>query len=81
MGGRIGTEAPSRLLELALAADAVAAAGLVPGDGDVDEPLEEVPLGRIGGSPHVFQHLVRGEVLAAVDQLEPLLELSLRGRL
>ena len=39
-----GEPAP-RLLELARAADRSAAAGLVPGDGDVDEPLVEVALG------------------------------------
>jgi len=55
---------------LPLAADAVAAAGLVPRDGDVDEPLEEVPLLRRGGAPRQLQLLVRGEELAAADQFQ-----------
>jgi hypothetical protein len=40
-------EPPCRLLELALAADAVAAPRLVPGDGDVYQALKEVLLGRL----------------------------------
>ena len=72
--GRVGPQAPRGLLELALAADAVAASGLVPGDGDVDEPLEEVALRRVGRSPGVLESLVGGEVLAAPDELEPALE-------
>ena len=44
--GRVGPEPARRLLQLPLAADAVAAPGLVPGDRDVHEPLEEVALGR-----------------------------------
>ncbi|HEY3069728.1 MAG TPA: hypothetical protein VGJ34_05385 [Gaiellaceae bacterium] len=70
---RKGGEAPRRLLELALAADPVSSPGLVPRDGDVDEPLKEVTLLSTGGAPDVLQHLVRGEVLAALDQLEPAL--------
>ena len=65
-----------RLLELALAADLVAATGLVPGDGDVDEALEEVPLRLLGGAPDVLQHLVSGEELPRADQLEPAGELG-----
>jgi hypothetical protein len=63
-------ESPRRLLELPLAADAVAAAGLVPGYRDVDEALEEVLLGRFGGPPGQLEVLVRGEELAAPDQVE-----------
>jgi len=62
--GAVGREAPARLLELAFAADPVTAPGLVPGDRDVNEPLEEVALGRLGGTPRVFQLLVSGEELA-----------------
>jgi hypothetical protein len=62
--GAVGREAPARLLELAFAADPVTAPGLVPGDRDVNEPLEEVALGRLGGTPRVFQFLVSGEELA-----------------
>jgi hypothetical protein len=64
----------ARLLELALAADPLAAAGLVPGDRDVDETLKEVALGRLGGAPRVLQFLVGGEELAGPDQLEAALE-------
>jgi hypothetical protein len=48
----------------------------------VDEPLEEVPFGRLGGAPDVLEHLVGGEVLAGADQVEPALELclSVKGR-
>lgn len=82
MCGRVGPESPRGLLELALAADRVPAARLVPGDGDVDQPLEEVPFGRLGGTPDVLEHLVRREVLAGADQLEAALELgvSFKGR-
>lgn len=62
--GAVGREAPARLLELAFAADPVTAPGLVPGDRHVNEPLEEVALGRLGGTPRVFQLLVSGEELA-----------------
>ena len=75
---RIGREPPQRLLQLSRAADAVAAARLVPRDCDVDEPLEEVTLSRPGCSPGGLQLLVRGEVLAAPDQFEPLVQLHLR---
>jgi hypothetical protein len=64
-------EAPGGLLELALAADLVAAPRLIPGDDDVDESLEEVLLGRVGGPPGVLERLVRGEVLAGACQVEP----------
>src|ERR671936_2754296 len=67
---RIGGQAPRRLLELSLAPDAVAATGLVPGDGDVDEPLVEVPLRGRSGPPRRLELLVRGEELAAADELE-----------
>jgi hypothetical protein len=36
----------------------------VPGDDHVDEPLEEVLLGRVGRAPRVLERLVRFEVLA-----------------
>ena len=59
------------LLELALAASPVAAAGLIPGDGHVDEALEEVALPLVGRAPRRLQLFVGGEVLAAPDQLQP----------
>jgi hypothetical protein len=71
MGGRVGRKPPRRLLELPHAAGPVAASGLVPGDGDVDEALEEVALGRLRRAPLVLELLVRGEELAAPDQLNP----------
>jgi hypothetical protein len=64
VAGREGAEPPRSLLELALAAGTVAAPGLVPGDDDVDETLEEVPLGRVRRAPGVLERLVRLEVLA-----------------
>ena len=70
MTRRIRRQAPLRLRELPLAADPVAAAGLVPGHRDVDEPLEEVAFGAVGGTPRVLQRLVGGEELASADQVE-----------
>lgn len=75
MDGRVGREAAGGLLELPLAADPVAASRLVPGDRDVDEPLEEVALGRLGRPPFVLEDLVRVVVPAAPDELEPAFEL------
>ena len=75
MDGRVGREAAGSLLELPLAADPVAAPRLVPGDSDVDEPLEEVALGRLGRPPFVLEDLVRVVVPAAPDELEPAFEL------
>jgi hypothetical protein len=69
--GRIRRQPPDRLLELALGADAPPAAGLVPRDRDVDEPLEEVALLGRRRAPGQLELLVRGEVLAGADQLEP----------
>ena len=71
---RVGAESPLSLLELALAADAVATARLVPGDGDVDESLEKVALRRLGRAPRVLQFLVCREELARADQFEPVRE-------
>ena len=67
MLGRERGEPPRRLLELPLAADAVASVGLIPGDGDVNEALEEVLLGGLGRAPDVLERLVRFEVLTALD--------------
>ncbi len=75
MRRRKRTQPTRRLLELALAADAVPAPGLVPRDRDVNEPLEEVLL--LGGAcpPGVLQLLVCGEELTAADQLEAALKM------
>ena len=55
---------------MALAADAIAAAGLVPGHCHVHEALVEVALLRLGSTPCVLELLVRREVLTAADQVE-----------
>ena len=78
--GRERAEPPGRLRELALAADAPPAPGLVPGDGDVDEALEEVLLRGVGGAPRQLQLFVRGEELSGADQLEPAPEVALKPR-
>jgi hypothetical protein len=74
MGRGVGPEPPAGLLELAFAADSVAPFGLVPGDGDVHQTLEEVTLGRLGRTPRVFQLLMGGEELARPNQLQAALE-------
>jgi hypothetical protein len=63
-------EPPRGLLELPLAADPVPPTGLVPGDRDVHEALEEVLFGRLGSAPDVLERLVRFEVLTALDLSE-----------
>lgn len=70
----VGRQATARLLELPLTADPVPPAGLVPGDCDVHEPLEEVALGRVGRAPCFFQLLVGREELAGANQLQAALE-------
>lgn len=70
MLGRERPEPPRRLRELALAAGAVPAPRVMPGHGDVDEPLEEVPLRRARRPPGLLELLVGLEVLAARDQIE-----------
>ena len=51
MGRRIRRQPTASLLELALAADPVAASCLIPRNGDVHETLEEVALGGLRGAP------------------------------
>jgi hypothetical protein len=65
----VGAEAAGGLFQLPLAADAVAAAGLVPGDGEVDEALEEIALLVRRGAPRILELLVGGEELTAADQV------------
>jgi hypothetical protein len=72
---RVRPQAPRRLLELTLASHAVPAAGLVPGDRDVDEPLEEIALCGRRRAPGVFEDLVRREELTRADQIKPAREL------
>jgi hypothetical protein len=59
------------LRELALAPGPVPPARVVPGDSNVDETLEEVLLRRVGRTPGFLELLVRLEVLAAPNQIEP----------
>jgi hypothetical protein len=67
---RVRSEASDRLCKLTLGRDRTPAAGLVPGDGDVDEALQEVAfLGR-SRPPLVFELFVRREVLPGADQFE-----------
>src|SRR5690242_13523410 len=71
MRGRVRRQAPDRLFELALGSDLPAAVRLVPRDRHVDESLEEIAFGLGRGTPGELELLVRGEVLAAPDQLKP----------
>jgi len=71
MGRAVRLETARSLLELTFAAGPVPTARVVPGDGDVDEPLEEVALGRGCVAPLVLELLVRLEVRFGADQLEP----------
>jgi hypothetical protein len=76
MSRREGPEPALRLLELSLESDPIPAAGLVPGDDDVDEPLEEVLLLGLGRAPGVLERLVRGEVLAPPREVEAKRQIS-----
>src|SRR6185437_7074148 len=67
----VALEPAQGLLELARGADSVAAAGLVPRDGDVDEPLIEVPLRLGSGSPGELELLVCLEESSCAEMLEP----------
>ena len=68
--GGVRRESPRGLLQLPLAARALAAARLVPGDGHVNEPLEEVTLLGGRGAPCKLELLVSGEELSVPDQIE-----------
>ena len=74
MRGRVRAEAPRRLLQLARRAGRVAARRVVPRDRDVDEPLEEVPLGLRGVAPFVLQRLVGVEPSLVAHQPDSLLQ-------
>jgi hypothetical protein len=65
-----------RLLQLPLEPGAVPAAGLVPRDDDVHQPLEEVLLLGRGGAPGVLERLVRGEVIAVAGQFKPAVQIN-----
>src|SRR5262245_583971 len=79
MLGRVRPEPPRRLVELTLAAGSVPALSVQPGDGDVDESLQEVALVRGRGPPLVLEFLVRIEVAPGADELQPSLETHGRG--
>jgi hypothetical protein len=78
VAGRERAEPPGCLFELALATGTVVAPGLVPGDDDVDETLEEVLLGRVCRAPRVLERLVGLEVLAGARESEPTVEIRRR---
>ena len=72
VGRRVGREAAEGLLELARAADRVAAPVLVGRDGDVHEALVEIALGGRGGAPELLEELVRVEARAGAHEREAL---------
>jgi len=76
MARREGPESAFRLLELPLEPDPIPAAGLVPRDDDVHEPLEEVLLLGLGRPPRVLERLVCGEVFALPREVEPAFQVS-----
>ena len=63
-----GLQAAHGLCELALGADPPASAGLIPGNGDVDETLVEVALLGRSGAPGELELLMRREVLARTNE-------------
>ena len=67
---RVRRQAADRLRKLPLGANAAPAPSLVPGDGDVDEALEEVALLGRCCAPSVLELLVGREIIAAADQLD-----------
>jgi hypothetical protein len=76
MARRERPQATLRLLELPVEPDPIPAAGLVPGDDDVYEPLKEILLLGLGRPPRVLQRLVCGEVLAPPREVEPAFQVS-----
>src|SRR5262249_25285011 len=68
---RVGAEPARCLLELPLAARAIPTARVVPGDRNVHESLEEVPLCRGRRPPLVLELFVSLEVGAFSHQLQP----------
>jgi hypothetical protein len=70
----VGREPSDCFCELSFHSDLPSAARLVPGDGDVDEALEEIALLRGRRAPRILELLVRCEVLARADQRYALLK-------
>ncbi len=71
MGRRERRQAARRLLELRGArARTSRYVRVVPGDHDVDEPLEEVALTRLGGPPRLLEGLVSREVVPPTRKLD-----------
>jgi hypothetical protein len=86
MRGRVRPEPAGSLLELSFATGTVGPLRVQPCNRDVDETLEEVTLALGRLAPLVLQLLVRVEVLARSDQLQPSFEahrvliIDIRGR-
>ena len=78
MRGGVGTEPPRGLLQLARRTGLVAVRGVVPGDGDVHEPLQEVALRSRRLTPFLFERLVRVEPALGAHQLDSPLETHTR---
>ena len=76
MARREQPEPAFRLLELPLEPNPIPAAGLIPRDDDVHEPLEEVLLFGLGRAPGILERLVCGEVLAPPREVEPAFKIS-----
>ena len=70
MRRRVRRQTTVRFLELPVHPDSSPAACLVPRDRDVHEALQKVAFFGRRGPPGVLELLVRGEVLAAADQLD-----------
>ncbi len=73
-GGEVGVELAESFAELTLGAEAILALVMVEADGKVDQGLQKEPLGAAGGGPDFFEHLVALEELAAVEQVEAVVE-------
>jgi hypothetical protein len=70
MRGSERREPPFCLVELAGGRDRAAATGLIPGDGDMDEPLVEVTFRGVRGAPDELELLVGLEICTLSDQVE-----------
>lgn len=73
-GGKVELEFAKSFAELALGAEAIIALVVVEADGEVDQGLQEEPLGAARRGPDFFEHFVALEELAAVEQVEAAVE-------